>query len=874
MAGQAVSCRKCGRKMRLPGAAGKSVTPAAPAKRGAEPAKTPSPQYLCGVCGRRFGIENIYNQQGSIICKECFARQPATISAPVCAGCGAVVRPDDGQTVGGRLLCPTCAMSEAAQAATSASFQGGFARKTATRKTGVVPWIIGSVVAAGVVVVAAVVIHRAQDRQVAHQVPAPQIADVPATAPAPPQLSPEELWELKNHDKLAALRQDAKDLEAAGDFSAASDKYRQLLELAGAAPQPTPAIQSQMSETQAAWKAVIARLATTNPAAVALVTAPIASPTHPPDLAIQWEPQHRQQIEGMLAEIQTHRASPDKLRTALAYQQLFDLVGPHTNDIHDDALKARLQAAAVDRAKLLTQVKASPEAAILSAKTLLTAGIDAMQRQRWKAALELLADARTLYDRNIKQVERVKDSDYLLALHTMAVAYLQTRQVQRAGELFTDDAQPLCRQLTRDPTRELVINRSVVDILQHTRAVRAAKTIKDYLDKHPTNADQTMLDLFFTAIVVGNQHAAGKSFLAQCEQDYEKLNAELEKTRPGEERWGVQWFAASEAERKKQEQRKAIATAQDLSRRAQAALGELHRQQQLFIPSGPDRTRHTTQAKIDAAQKTYDDLAAAADDAWKRIPDPPCLTEPVPVLPFAATISVASAPPGDLFNSPSTKPPGEGAPQPQQSVATNVPATPLPAPPAARPPVAPPRHALAFAVDRLRLISSAQVIGDATDVRLADSQGSIYAAKVIAKESDLALLEIDPSQLAGAQLRYLNLAQDFAGGPVQCAAIPQENIFGPEPKLLTGTAAAPPAGGEWSASLSDHPRLPASPLLNSGNELVGVVFPLSRDDVRTNLHAVTLAQLRAFLSAHDALPAEPCPSPDPTGVFELTAFGE
>jgi len=127
--------------------------------------------------------------------------------------------------------------------------------------------------------------------------------------------------------------------------------------------------------------------------------------------------------------------------------------------------------------------------------------------------------------------------------------------------------------------------------------------------------------------------------------------------------------------------------------------------------------------------------------------------------------------------------------------------------------------------------------------------------------------------VSGGALPYFNLASGFTGGPVKCACIPQANIFGPQPALLTGEAGAPPQQGEWSASLAGHPRLAGSPLLNARNEVVGVAVP-TREDPRTKLPSLTVAQLRAFLDANHALPAAPFTNTDPMGVFQVTAVAE
>jgi hypothetical protein len=55
--------------------------------------------------------------------------------------------------------------------------------------------------------------------------------------------------------------------------------------------------------------------------------------------------------------------------------------------------------------------------------------------------------------------------------------------------------------------------------------------------------------------------------------------------------------------------------------------------------------------------------------------------------------------------------------------------------------------------------------------------------------------------------------------------------------------------------------------------VIGVVVP-TREDPRTKLPAVSLAELRAFLQTNNALPAEPFRNVDPMEVFQVTAVVE
>jgi hypothetical protein len=461
-----------------------------------------------------------------------------------------------------------------------------------------------------------------------------------------------------------------------------------------------------------------------------------------------------------------------------------------------------------------------------------------------------------------------------MALHGLAVAYLSMKQTPKAGELF-DDTAPLGQAVDRDSTRELVINRAVTDIIQRTKAMRAAKSMKIYLEKHPADPpDETLLNLLGTSLFVAEQHTTAKGFLEQCAKLYETQNARLEQTRPGEKRWGIEWLSAGEVDQKLAERKKQIDEVAKLAAQARAAYAENDRQQSLLNSYYANGMRKTTPAAAQAAENAYNNLTRATAEARAKIPSLPWLTEINPVLPPMpkGLTAVAAADPTDnsvpvsVFTIPTVTmhdaPPAD--PPPSDTAGTGAPPPAMEGPPPKAVHIPIPRHALAFAIDKTRLLTSAEVIASATQVRMENAEGQIYSAHVVARQGGLALLELDANS---GQLRYLNVAEGFTGGPVQCTAVPQENIFGPQPSVITGQAGAP-AQGEWSVNLADHPRLPGSPLLNAQGQVVGVVVA-KRDDARTKLPAIPVAEIREFLTSQSSLPVS-AGGGDPLNIFEVT----
>src|SRR5579864_521775 len=86
-AGRKVRCRSCGQVIRVPG--GADPVPPSPdpptIDGGLAGSVIPTawdqpqqePQYTCAVCGGRFAVGDVYDQQGTVICKDCHARQAA-----------------------------------------------------------------------------------------------------------------------------------------------------------------------------------------------------------------------------------------------------------------------------------------------------------------------------------------------------------------------------------------------------------------------------------------------------------------------------------------------------------------------------------------------------------------------------------------------------------------------------------------------------------------------------------------------------------------------------------------------------------------------------------------------------------------------------
>ena len=138
-----------------------------------------------------------------------------------------------------------------------------------------------------------------------------------------------------------------------------------------------------------------------------------------------------------------------------------------------------------------------------------------------------------------------------------------------------EDSAPLGQAVDRFPNREMVINRAALDIIQRTKAMRTAKSLTAWLQKHPgDHPDEDLLNILGTALFIADQHTTGKSKLEQFAEIYQKENERLEQTRPGEKRWGVEWLPEREVDKKMAEREKALADYSQYSHQAAAALTE------------------------------------------------------------------------------------------------------------------------------------------------------------------------------------------------------------------------------------------------------------------------------------------------------------
>ena len=303
MAGEKVNCRQCGAKIRLPAKlpAEASTMPAhAPAE---EPGHAPaSPNYLCAICQRQFEVSDVYDQQGTVICKTCFAAQQTEVLITeepiVCASCGSAVLPDQVEKSDGRLMCAKLRLLAAARP-TPISPRKKIQKKSSSKLF----WIVGGSIAA-IVLIAVVLMVRsgggrgpsAQSTSLATDTKTPPVNALPAVPSPSPSTAPtsDDLM-----PRLTQLRQRGLDQESAGDLKAAAATYEQMIDLGEHATNPPDGVKSQIEAARTALSAVKERLAaavpspaTTGPAPASVVAASTQTSPEAPAANMTWEQQH------------------------------------------------------------------------------------------------------------------------------------------------------------------------------------------------------------------------------------------------------------------------------------------------------------------------------------------------------------------------------------------------------------------------------------------------------------------------------------------------------------------------------------------------------------------------------------------------------
>jgi hypothetical protein len=678
-------------------------------------------------------------------------------------------------------------------------------------------------------------------------------------------------WEIQNKDRLKALNTEAAALADQGKKQEAFDKYDKLLDEFHRRALSDPEVIGILESARQARRLLADEIAkgrativirkpppSTNPAVAIATTTPAPAtqamvradmPARPP---------------GTSAPLPS-RATPTPATTAVPIPLASTATAPSGPQDEAARLKQLFDA-------------------------LLQQGANALAAGEAEAALESLFDAKLVLDRRVKaKAASYNSPEHVALLHGLAIGYQLAEKPEKASPLF-DENTPLDRACKADnASRQLLITRGFLDATQGYLAMRTVVRLTDYIKKYPNRIDSDLMDVLISALIKADERVQNRALMLDpAIKLYEQYNAKLEATRPGKKRWGVKWVSPLEYEGERG--------------RREAALREWQRQRQIVDQyatqvkqaekdleaakkggvSARARTNAASEA-LAAVRRRMADAEKAAQEAKSQIPPVPTLTREDfkrLVAPTESEIarSIGTAVPPATGDSQthvvSAQPLRLGGAEPAKTPAT--PAGPEPAPGEPKPavfdaPVAAPasrrtfsRSVTGFAVAP-DLILTTSVVGGARRVIL-EFPNALPAEGVVVRSNDeLALIRVRDQTMS-----YLNLAEAFTGGPVQCPAYPDISIFGVNLQTLAGRANAP-KDGQLTVALPKHPRIPGSPLIDSNANLVGVVTA-TREDPVDRLPAIELGRIAAFLAAE--LPKQVCATPRSAPIVQITATFE
>jgi hypothetical protein len=129
-------------------------------------------------------------------------------------------------------------------------------------------------------------------------------------------------------------------------------------------------------------------------------------------------------------------------------------------------------------------------------------------------------------------------------LHATAFPLLRDKQYQKAAGPLEQayKARPLAEQ-----PRPLVLNHALLDVATKTNAMRAVKDLRDYLGARETG-DERAVDLLGAALFVAgrDERMQETELYTAAEKQLEQSIKLVEKSRPGERKWGSEWKLEAE----------------------------------------------------------------------------------------------------------------------------------------------------------------------------------------------------------------------------------------------------------------------------------------------------------------------------------------
>ncbi|HEX5241652.1 MAG TPA: hypothetical protein VFW23_00210, partial [Tepidisphaeraceae bacterium] len=330
------------------------------------PAAPPAPPpvqraaLVCNGCGGSFPVEEVFDQNGTVICRSCYAKGMARSQAgrqqvaPIvaCSGCGQSFHERDLQNVDGAMLCASCIANPMAAiaAVNTATSAASTSRPRTRKKKSPIPAILFYGLTLIIAIAGGAWLVQKHMKEIAAAQATASAAQPPsvvaATLPTIPQTRPAQLTaqEIEYSPRIAELHREARLDAKDGNFSDAARKYRELFDLASKVPpgERSSAFAADIAAAQADQKSLVAQMqgAMANSGADSGNTSSVD-----PSMTLanddSWEGQHKLEMLDLLQKAEASAAG-DKTASFEKYTDLFKFVGDHQGEIKDSSLKQRL----------------------------------------------------------------------------------------------------------------------------------------------------------------------------------------------------------------------------------------------------------------------------------------------------------------------------------------------------------------------------------------------------------------------------------------------------------------------------------------------------------------------------------------------------
>jgi len=525
-------------------------------------------------------------------------------------------------------------------------------------------------------------------------------------------------------------------------------------------------------------------------------------------------------------------------------------------------------------------------------ETLLKQGQDALFAQDYKAATAAFIDALSLDPRSLR------------AVHGLALVHMYLNDFPRASAYME-------RALTMaggKPDRALVMNNAMLQIALNN-PMRALKFLKEYVDAHPKDVDEPLLNALGSSLYLADDTARKARLWNDAADAYVRYQKVIEAApeHNGKKRWGVEWLPAAEADKRMAAMKKAQQEALKIGAETDKAEDRVLIARRRFGQVRAAYQRgNATQVEMNVAnnvltdaladfQKLAKDYDAAVEKigrpTFPRVLTPVAIDDVTPPAAGATSLAMAQEDPAykaalaKAIESPAPTGPKRAGTEPDEAkpkAAAVPPPAPVPVAVVAikTDKVAKVRvtqYAAAFAVSEDHAITAAAPLDGAIEFELQTIEGAALKATVVRTDakSGLALLKVTQPAGSKRKLNFLPLAESApsAGSALTCVCFPTVNLFNPAAEALAGTAPAAPKDGGWTVKLLRHPRLTASPLVVGGKVVGAVMAP--RDALPESLPAVAVEAIREVVGTEAGAVTSPYLARDPaSALLQLVATRE